>query len=39
MLHAQAPDANFRKELYYHYEWPNPEGVRPHRAFVLMISS
>jgi arylsulfatase A-like enzyme len=30
---AQAPDANFRKEWYYHYyEWVNPEGVRPHRG-------
>jgi arylsulfatase A-like enzyme len=30
---AQAPDPAFRKEWYYeYYEWPNPEGVRPHRG-------
>ena len=29
--HAAAP--SFRKEWYYEYfEWPNPEGVRPHRG-------
>lgn len=30
---AQAADPSFRKEWYYEYfEWPNPEGVRPHRG-------
>jgi arylsulfatase A-like enzyme len=30
---AQAADPSFRKEWYYeYYEWPNPEGVRPHRG-------
>jgi arylsulfatase A-like enzyme len=30
---AQAADPAFRKEWYYeYYEWPNPEGVRPHRG-------
>ena len=30
---AKAPDPSFRKEWYYEYfEWPNPEGVRPHRG-------
>lgn len=30
---AKAPDAAFRREWYYeYYEWPNPEGVRPHRG-------
>ncbi len=30
---AQAADPTFRKEWYYqYYEWPNPEGVRPHRG-------
>jgi arylsulfatase A-like enzyme len=31
LSHAAAP--SFRKEWYYEYfEWPNPEGVRPHRG-------
>ncbi len=30
---AKAPDPSFRKEWYYeYYEWPNPEGVAPHRG-------
>jgi arylsulfatase A-like enzyme len=30
---AKAADPSFRKEWYYeYYEWPNPEGVRPHRG-------
>ena len=30
---AKAKDPSFRKEWYYEYfEWPNPEGVRPHRG-------
>ena len=30
---AKKPDPEFRKEWYYEYfEWPNPEGVRPHRG-------
>jgi len=30
---AAAPDPSFRKEWYYeYYEWPDPEGVRPHRG-------
>lgn len=30
---AQKVDPDFRKEWYYeYYEWPNPEGVRPHRG-------
>ena len=30
---ANAPDPSFRKEWYYeYYEWPDPEGVRPHRG-------
>lgn len=30
---AKAADPAFRKEWYYEYfEWPNPEGVRPHRG-------
>jgi arylsulfatase A-like enzyme len=30
---ARAADPDFRKEWYYeYYEWPNPEGVRPHRG-------
>jgi arylsulfatase A-like enzyme len=30
---AQAASPSFRKEWYYEYfEWPNPEGVRPHRG-------
>jgi arylsulfatase A-like enzyme len=30
---AQTADPAFRKEWYYEYfEWPNPEGVRPHRG-------
>ncbi|MEO6982074.1 MAG: sulfatase [Edaphobacter sp.] len=30
---AKAPDPAFRKEWYYeYYEWPNPEGVPPHRG-------
>lgn len=30
---AQAADPDFRKEWYYeYYEWPDPEGVRPHRG-------
>jgi arylsulfatase A-like enzyme len=30
---AQAADQSFREEWYYEYfEWPNPEGVRPHRG-------
>lgn len=30
---AKASDPSFRKEWYYeYYEWPNPEGVRPHRG-------
>ncbi len=30
---TQAADPEFRKEWYYEYfEWPNPEGVRPHRG-------
>jgi arylsulfatase A-like enzyme len=31
LIRAANPD--FRKEWYYeYYEWPNPEGVRPHRG-------
>jgi arylsulfatase A-like enzyme len=30
---AKTPDPSFRKEWYYeYYEWPNPEGVAPHRG-------
>jgi arylsulfatase A-like enzyme len=30
---ANAPNPRFRQEWYYEYfEWPNPEGVRPHRG-------
>jgi len=30
---AKSADSSFRKEWYYEYfEWPNPEGVRPHRG-------
>lgn len=30
---AKTTDPSFRKEWYYeYYEWPNPEGVRPHRG-------
>jgi arylsulfatase A-like enzyme len=30
---ARTADPSFRKEWYYEYfEWPNPEGVRPHRG-------
>jgi arylsulfatase A-like enzyme len=30
---AKSPDPSFRREWYYEYfEWPNPEGVRPHRG-------
>ena len=30
---AKTADHSFRKEWYYeYYEWPNPEGVRPHRG-------
>jgi arylsulfatase A-like enzyme len=30
---AKAADPSFRTEWYYeYYEWPNPEGVRPHRG-------
>ena len=30
---AKADDPSFRKEWYYEYfEWPDPEGVRPHRG-------
>lgn len=30
---AKTPVPDFRKEWYYEYfEWPNPEGVRPHRG-------
>lgn len=30
---AHENDPSFRKEWYYEYfEWPNPEGVRPHRG-------
>ena len=30
---ANSADPEFRKEWYYqYYEWPNPEGVRPHRG-------
>ena len=30
---AAAANPTFRKEWYYqYYEWPNPEGVRPHRG-------
>jgi arylsulfatase A-like enzyme len=30
---AKTADPSFRKEWYYeYYEWPNPEGVRPHRG-------
>lgn len=30
---AHKPDPDFRKEWFYEYfEWPNPEGVRPHRG-------
>ncbi len=30
---TRAADPDFRKEWYYEYfEWPNPEGVRPHRG-------
>jgi arylsulfatase A-like enzyme len=30
---AKAADPAFRKEWFYEYfEWPNPEGVRPHRG-------
>jgi arylsulfatase A-like enzyme len=30
---ARAADPAFRPEWYYqYYEWPNPEGVRPHRG-------
>jgi arylsulfatase A-like enzyme len=30
---AKNVDPSFRKEWYYeYYEWPNPEGVRPHRG-------
>lgn len=30
---AKSADSSFRKDWYYEYfEWPNPEGVRPHRG-------
>jgi arylsulfatase A-like enzyme len=30
---TKASDPMFRREWYYeYYEWPNPEGVRPHRG-------
>jgi len=30
---AKSADPAFRREWYYEYfEWPNPEGVRPHRG-------
>jgi arylsulfatase A-like enzyme len=30
---AKAANADYRKEWYYeYYEWPNPEGVAPHRG-------
>jgi arylsulfatase A-like enzyme len=30
---AKAADSSFRQEWFYEYfEWPNPEGVRPHNG-------